>query len=98
MNCSVPDGHHSEADAILDVWIHFLSSLKGKDEGQRRSVIGEPDTYFGISTIGFQGVITRPNNNVPSGTFSMIWENGIPRHLDLTAPINMFCVEVEDEK
>ena len=87
MNDPTYNEKQSERNAILDIWIHFLVSLKDKDMHQIRETIGGPDTYFGISTAAYQGPIRHPETQESKGTFSMVWENNLPRHVGLTAAI-----------
>lgn len=87
MNDPTYSEKQSERNAILDIWIHFLLSLKDKDIDQIRELIGELDTYFGIRTAAYQGPLLHPKTNESKGSFSMVLENNIPRHVGLTAAI-----------
>lgn len=72
-------------DSLLDAWIAFLASLKGKDADQIRAMLGEPDMYLGVSNTAYQGVITDPVADHPSGTNSIVLENGLVSQISLVS-------------
>lgn len=76
-------------EVMIDTWITFLTSFKGKNGDQIKAMLNLPDMYLGISTTSYEGTIKHPKTQKKCGTYSIVLESGLLRHISFTSPIGL---------